>query len=207
MLRLAERACFASGLALLLLEGAVYLDALLGSRAALADFEQRRLEHASPDQSRWSKVRRTKYTQSLKRDQRPLAVLEIPSVKLEVPVFAGTSQWALNRGVGHVDTTPLPGEAGNSALSGHRDGFFRSLDGVKQGDVLTLRTLEADYSYRVDSISIVDPLDISVLEPTEASVITLITCYPFYYVGSAPDRYIVRATLESNSTPDSRRVE
>ena len=125
-----------------------------------------------------------------------LAVLRIPASNIVVPVFDSTSGLALNRGAGHVSGSALPGEPGNVAIAAHRDGFFRRLKDIQIGDEIELTTLEGQQVYRVAELDIVDPLDVSVLEPTNASIITLITCYPFYYVGAAPDRFIVRATLD-----------
>ena len=196
-LRSFERLCFAGGFALLLTAGLVYLDALLGSRVALAAFEEARLEYTAPDQSDWSEARRKAFAATLTREGRvPLAVLEIPAVNLEVPVFSGTDRWALNRGAGHLETTPLPGQSGNSAIAGHRDGFFRSLQRVEPGDRIRIRTLDGVSLYRVDKLHVVDPLDVSVLESSDQPSLTLITCFPFYFVGAAPDRYIVRAVRE-----------
>jgi len=101
----------------------------------------------------------------------------------------------LNRGAGVIAGTALPGERGNVAISAHRDGFFRPLKDVVVGDVIELRGAEGRVQrFEVAAISIVDPLDVSVLDATDAPVLTLVTCYPFYYVGFAPDRFIVRAT-------------
>jgi len=96
----------------------------------------------------------------------------------------------------------MPGEAGNVALSAHRDSFFRSLKDIAVGDVIELQTLRGILNFQVSDISIVDPLDISVLDPADESILTLITCYPFYYVGFAPDRYIVRAKLVQGDVSD-----
>ncbi len=114
---------------------------------------------------------------------------------MEVPVFDSTSKTALNRGSGHVAGTALPGTPGNTAIAGHRDGFFRGLKDISIGAEIELITLHSQQKYRVVDLMIVDPLDVSVLDHTDEPVITLITCYPFYYVGPAPERFIVRATL------------
>lgn len=114
---------------------------------------------------------------------------------MEVPVFDSTSKTALNRGAGHITGTALPGTTGNIAIAGHRDGFFRRLKDIQIGAQIELTTLQGQQSFRVAELMIVDPLDVSVLDPTEETVITLITCYPFYVVGAAPERFIVRATL------------
>jgi sortase A len=89
----------------------------------------------------------------------------------------------------------LPGQLGNVGIAGHRDTFFRPLRNIRQGDMIALTTLEGEYRYRVVSTSVVSPSEVSVLRPTGEEVLTLVTCYPFYYVGSAPERFIVRAKI------------
>ena len=123
----------------------------------------------------------------------PQALLRIPSVKLVVPVFEGTSDLNLNRGAGRIEGTARIGETGNVGIAAHRDGFFRVLKDVRVGDTLLLERLTATDTYRIVSTTIVDPSDVSVLAPTTTQSVTLVTCYPFYYVGSAPRRFIVRA--------------
>lgn len=123
----------------------------------------------------------------------PLAVLRIPKIKLEVAVLEGTSEWALHRAVGHIEDTALPGSDGNFGIAGHRDRHFRGLKDIRSGDVLEIETLTGIDTYRVERTWIVDPSDVSVLDPTPSPSITLVTCYPFYFVGSAPQRFIVRA--------------
>jgi sortase A len=146
------------------------------------------------DTSLWSEKRIRDYRASLKkRFDLPLAVLRIPKIGLEVPVLEGTDELTLNRGVGHIGGTPPPGAAGNSGIAGHRDGFFRGLKDIAVGDRIGLVTLAGDESYEVDRITIVPPEDVSVLADGGVPSLTLVTCYPFYFVGDAPRRYIVRA--------------
>ena len=121
-------------------------------------------------------------------------MLRLPRLGLEAPILAGTDDKTLNRGIGHIEGAALPGAPGNSGLAGHRDGFFRVLKDIAVGDVLEVETLDGRRSYIVDRASIVHPDDVSVLEPTPSEAVTLVTCYPFYFVGSAPNRFIVRAT-------------
>ncbi|HMK72412.1 MAG TPA: class D sortase, partial [Myxococcaceae bacterium] len=99
------------------------------------------------------------------------------------------------RAVGWVEGTARPGEPGNIGIAGHRDGFFRGLKDVRPGDALELAIPGGSRTYRIDRIRVVKPQDVRDLEPTTIPTVTLITCYPFYFVGSAPERYIVRATL------------
>jgi sortase A len=153
------------------------------------------LQAGSVDTHLWSPQRIRDYQQSLAGEAAPtLAVLRIPKIHLEVPVFDGTDDLTLNRGVGRIGGTARPGETGNLGIAGHRDGFFRGLKDVVIGDEIALDTRGATELYRVSEVTIVDPSDIGVLDPTTEASITLVTCYPFYFVGSAPMRYIVRAT-------------
>lgn len=161
------------------------------------------------DTSLWSPERIRAYEESLRKDfGAPLAILSIPKIGLEVPVLAGTDDLTLNRAVGLIDGTPRPGQIGNSGIAGHRDGFFRGLKDIGVGDMIEVRSLSDRQSYVVESVRIVQPEDVSVLDPTSSPVLTLVTCYPFYFIGSAPQRYIVRAvkndpaaTTESDRSP------
>ena len=149
---------------------------------------------SNPDTRLWSPKRLERYRESLPGDvDHPLAVLRIPKIGLEVPVLDGTDEHRLNRGVGRIEGTALPGQPGNLGIAGHRDGFFRGLKDIGIGDAVELEMLDGTLTYLVDDIRIVDPTDVTVLTTTDSPVITMVTCYPFYYVGSAPRRYIVRA--------------
>jgi sortase A len=149
---------------------------------------------AEPDQSLWSPQRTIAWQNAL-NDPAPaaLAVLRIPKIHLEVPVLPGTDDRTLDRAVGHIEDTAPPGGQGNAGIAGHRDGFFRGLKDIVPGDEIEVETLEGKDVYRVERTWIVEPDDVSVLDPTPARALTLVTCYPFYFVGSAPQRFIVRA--------------
>jgi sortase A len=152
------------------------------------------------DFSLWSMKRITAYEESLsKQFAPPLAVLEIPKIGLEVPVFDGTDDVTLNRGVGRVAGTARPGQRGNVGIAGHRDGFFRGLKDVVVGDRIELETPTGTETYRVDQTQIVKPTDVQVLEDRGVPTLTLVTCYPFYFIGDAPQRYIVRATASDEA--------
>jgi len=125
-----------------------------------------------------------------------VGMLDVPRLQLSTPVIEGDDDRTLKRSVGHLPDTPLPWETGNSAIAGHRDGLFRPLKDVKVGDEIRFRTTKDEFRYRVTKTSIVSPDDISVLEQQSHASLTLITCYPFYYVGSAPQRFVVHATRE-----------
>jgi sortase A len=114
---------------------------------------------------------------------------------LEVPVFEGTDDFTLNLGAGRIIGTAKPGSSGNIGIAAHRDGFFRGLKDIQEGDEIDLVTAGRRAAYLVDSIRIVTPDDVSVLHARERPSLTLVTCYPFYFVGSAPNRYIVQASL------------
>jgi len=130
-----------------------------------------------------------------------LGRLEIPSLELSVMLVEGTDEWTLNRAVGHIEGTALPGQNGNVGIAGHRDGFFRPLKNLDRNDTITLTTLYGRFTYRVNAIKIVKPKDVKVLSPTTKPTMTLVTCYPFYYVGDAPNRYVVTAELIKSESP------
>jgi sortase A len=143
--------------------------------------------------SLWSPERRKAFAESRASAGIPLAVLSIPKIHLEVAVLDGTDDLSLNRAVGLIEGTPRPGERGNIGIAGHRDGFFRALKDIGPGDGITLRSAAGRHDYVVKSVRIVEEDDTSVLDDSPRDSVTLVTCYPFYYVGSAPRRYIVRA--------------
>jgi sortase A len=158
------------------------------------------------DFSLWDEKRIAAYRESLEAAMDdPIAVLIIPKLSLEVPVFNGTDDLVLNRGAGRIIGTARPGQSGNMGIAGHRDGFFRGLKDLQIGDRIELTTLNGKSSYVVDKFDIVDPDDVSVLEPRERPALTLVTCYPFYFVGHAPQRYIVRALVEQPDLPGNRK--
>jgi len=136
--------------------------------------------------------------------------VEIPNLHLSAIVFQGTTDNVLDHGVGHLDGSALPGETGNVVLAAHRDTFFRSLRNIHQGDEITLTTPSGPREYKVESTEIVDPTDVSVAGWTPNPTLTLITCYPFYFVGHAPKRFIVKARdmdAESNAARKNRSEE
>jgi sortase A len=119
--------------------------------------------------------------------------IEIERLGLSVMIAEGTDGTTLRRAAGHVPGTALPGESGNIGITGHRDTFFHPLRNIQVDDKITLTTLWGEYHYRVVLADIVSPQDVEVLDPTGGETLTLVTCYPFYYVGAAPDRFVVRA--------------
>jgi len=127
------------------------------------------------------------------REGSPLGRIEISRIGLAAIILEGMDDKTLRRAVGHLPGTPLPGRSGNVAIAGHRDTFFRPLRSIRKDDEIKLATLNGSYLYRVDSTKIVEPEDIQMLEASNDAILTLVTCYPFNFVGSAPKRFIVRA--------------
>lgn len=159
---------------------------------------------SEPDYSLWSSKRIDDFHASnAQRNDPPLAILSIDKLALKVPVYNGTDEVNLNRGAGRIKGTARVDTPGNLGIAAHRDGFFRVLKDVEIGDSIELLTHQGEKEFLVSSITIVDPKDISVLAPTDETTITLVTCYPFYYVGHAPKRYIVKADLLTNQVNKS----
>jgi sortase A len=125
--------------------------------------------------------------------------LDIPRLRLSAMIAEGDDDATLSMAIGHLSDTPLPWHEGNSALAGHRDTFFRPLQHIRIGDELRVSTVRGDFRYQVRETMVVGPDDVWVLDPTDRPMLTLITCYPFNYVGKAPRRFIVRAERTSTS--------
>jgi sortase A len=119
--------------------------------------------------------------------------VSIPRLGLSAMVREGTDTQTLRVAVGHISSTPLPGESGNVALAGHRDTFFRELKNLDKNDTIDFSTHQGDFKYRVDEIMVVSPENTGVLKASEGNTLTLVTCFPFQYIGNAPKRFIVRA--------------
>jgi len=128
--------------------------------------------------------------------------IRVPRLGLSAVVVQGGSPASLRHAVGHLSTSALPGEWGNVALAGHRDTFFRPLRDIQLGDEIRFRTPEHSFDYLVESIEVVAPNDIQVLEPSTGHDLTFITCFPFYYVGHAPKRFVVRAREVDRMSPE-----
>ncbi|MBY6016852.1 class D sortase [Ferrimonas balearica] len=155
-----------------------------------------------PEASLWSDSRRASYQEASAHAGAPVALLEIPAIALTVPVFDGTEEWQLNKGVGRVNNGAGLDGAGNLALAGHRDGFFRRLGELAPGDALWVTDAQGERrQFLVNHSVIVEPNEVWVLAPSAPSELTLITCYPFYFLGSAPQRYIVKAVRWSEPQP------
>jgi sortase A len=209
------------GVALLVVYFAAQLHSLLFSRIALWQFDRESghmvanlsaEEDGFPsegpvDFGLWAKTRTKAYQMSLVfKLAPPIAILKIPKVHLTAPVFNDTDDITLNRGVGRIAGTAMPGRDGNLALAGHRDGFFRRLEDISVGDVIEIATREETDTYVVDTMEIVEPSDVSVLDSGPVDTVTLVTCYPFYFVGDAPERFIVKAMLTHRHLLQEARV-
>ena len=207
-LRFLQRSLMITGIVLLLVYAGSQAHSFLMSRAALLSFRAHLLQpsvvQAAKAQSSepnvnfslWSVKRIQAYKDSLAmKFETPIAVLTVPRIGIRVPVFTGTDDLTLNRGAGMIPGTASPGETGNMGIAGHRDGFFRKLKDIHVGDQIEVFAAENKFIYAVQDITIVNPSDVSVLRTRSQTSLTLVTCYPFYFVGDAPKRYIVHASL------------
>lgn len=206
-LRRIEIAAWTVGAILLITYGAIRTWSANARDQAVTAFQQMRVDLAAqaatskapsdgmppPDTSLWSQSRLAAYRDSVLQQDIPEAVLRVPSVKLAVPIYDGTSELNLNRGAGRIEGTARIGEDGNVGVASHRDGFFRVLKDVQIGDALYLDTPNSTIVYKIASTKIVEPANVGVLADTATPAVTLVTCYPFYFVGHAPKRFIVHA--------------
>lgn len=212
--RYVELGCWTVGVLLISLQVVSSVVAQAGYEAALRGFERARdtpesvppnpetwrLTYSEPDQSLWAPERIRRYQQTLLAVVgRPEAILRIPRLAVEVPVFAGATEDHLTLGAGRIAGSPGFGEPGNVGVSSHRDGHFRRLKDIRVGDEILVDTLRHRYRYVVAEIRITDPDDTMVLWPGSVPEVTLVTCYPFYYFGNAPQRFVVRAELREES--------
>jgi sortase A len=183
-LRWTQRIFFITGVLALGYVGLTLLDARLYQVSA-----KRSLEHqieVAKDQTA------TQPRPAIKKGD-VLGRMDIPRLGVSVAVLQGTNSRILRLGAGHIEGTPFPGEAGNSGIAGHRDTFFRELKDIRKNDEIQLQTATGLFHYEVDWAKVVAPEDVSVLSPSTESALTLVTCYPFYLVGPAPKRFVVRA--------------
>jgi sortase A len=207
-----ETILLAIGSTLLAAWGGVWIYSSTSSRMAIRRFQTDR-DHtleltsasvndpasgAAVDFTLWSPKRVAAYKESvIRKTDVPLALLYIRKIGLEVPVYNDTDDLTLDRGVGRIVGTAQIGEVGNVGIAGHRDGFFRGLKDLGPNDEIELVQQDRTETYVVDRIQLVDPKDVSVLKPTPTPSLTLVTCFPFYYIGSAPQRYIVQASMKA----------
>lgn len=156
----------------------------------------------APDQSLWDATQVSDYEKALQEDfPPPLGVLTISKLGLQVPIFNGADDHTLDRGAGRIKGMAKPGEDGNFGVSAHRDSFFRVLKDIAPGDDVLVQTAHGVDRYVVKQIDIVPKEDASVLQVDDGKMLTLVTCYPFYHVGHAPERYIVTAVPPAEPEP------
>jgi sortase A len=161
---------------------------------------------SAPDTSLWAPGRLVDYQSSLAVELPPvLGVLAIPSVGLEVPIYPSDSDLLMDRGSGVIDGMSYPHEPGNIGIAGHRDGYFRALKDVQPGDSLLLETLEGPKKFVINATQIVEIDELALLHDTREQTVTLVTCYPFYFVGHAPQRFIVTASLDITDVNQQKR--
>ena len=196
--RWARLIALAAGVALLSYAGFTLLGAYLYQAREGRVFEQSLREHgAIAGRSELNSESRDRTATTLHAAEpaegQPVARLEIPRIGLSALVLEGDDARTLRLGAGHIPGTSMPGEPGNIGIAGHRDTFFRRLRNIRNDDTITVRTPAQSYNYRVEKLSVVTPDQIGVLGASAENVLTLVTCYPFHYVGAAPERFIVRA--------------
>ena len=186
-----------------LLEGLAYIAGVLLLVVALGSVlrSEVRAAHATealPNMQLWSDEAKARYLAALDEADAPvLGVLHAPSLALEVPVYESDSDLNMDRGAGIIDGMAYPHELGHIGIAGHRDGYFRALKDLRLGDRLVLETLYGTKEFVVDDLRVIEPTELDYLQETVDQRLTIVTCYPFYFAGSAPQRYLVRATLLS----------
>jgi len=223
-MRLVSNSLLAIGVVLLAVYVAAYVHRMVMVRTSLKNFEDEK-RHATADSTN-SQVTETRAGEpvsdsfgktlspgsqrrpatinvSRRSSAVPLAILHIPRIHLDVPVLGNTDDITLNRGVGRIAGTAAPGQKGNIGIAGHRDSFFQNLKEVARGDEIELETTTSSEIYVVDRILVTGQDDLSVLQPRGSQSLTLVTCYPFHYVGPAPRRFVVQATIKSSAISDS----
>jgi len=171
------------------------LDRIVSSRAAAATSTTPASATTTATSATTAATGATKSPQAAGVSRGLVGRIEVPRIKMSAVAREGVDMRTLRVAVGHVPGTALPGEPGNAGFAAHRDTFFRPLKSVREGDDIVVTTPRGVYRYEVTGTRIVEPHDVSVLDPTSDAILTLVTCYPFEYIGNAPQRFIVRAVL------------
>ncbi|WOJ92101.1 class D sortase [Congregibacter variabilis] len=180
-----EFACYLAGAVLLVFFATVFLRSEVRADQSLA---------IMPDMQLWSDVRKDAYLRAIETENTPvLAILRAPSLGLSVPVYNSASDLNMDRGAGVIDGMAYPHEPGHIGIAGHRDGYFRTLKDASVGDSLILDTLNGERRFIIEDLRVIDPDELQYLQETEDPRLTIVTCYPFYFAGSAPQRFLVRA--------------
>jgi len=200
LLRAAEIVCVIVGVTLTATWALTLLADRSAARAEIRRFEiaypevHALVDPAAPNFDLWSPQRVAAWNDAQRlTSPPPLGILRIERLKIEAALLEGTDEQTLNRAVGHIEGTPVPGADGNVGIAGHRDSFFRRLKDIALDDDIEILTRSGAIAYRVTRTDIVRPSDVWVLDPTPSATLTLVTCYPFRFVGSAPQRFVVRA--------------
>ena len=203
-LRALEYGLIAAGLSALAYSALAIAGAALGQRRAFAALARAGVSTAIIESHVLSALPDGPPAPQVPRRGAPFAVLEIPRLHVSEAVLEGSDGATLRRGPGRIEQTSETGGTGNIGIAGHRDTFFRPLNGIRAGDDILLSTMQGTFRYRVSSVEIVSPTDVSVLATTGVPTLTLVTCYPFWFVGPAPMRYVVRAIR--TDTPQARNL-
>lgn len=191
---LLQYGCLSVGALLVSVVAFARLEGEVGRQSAVESFQG---APPPPDQTLWSPERIEGYQASLAAvPEAPVAILRVPELGLEVPVYSTASELHLNRGAGLIEGMGLPDKGGNLGIAGHRDGYFRVLKDIQPGQRIEVETRARTHRFRVVSTEVVDPTDLRVLADTLDPTVTLVTCFPFYFLGSAPQRFIVRGAYE-----------
>jgi sortase A len=208
ILRWAQGALFACAVFLLGYCGFAVADAWVFQRRESSDFDRllraQRAASESTPQSKSSTIPKgpiAAVTDGL------IGRIEIPRLLLSAVVYEGIEGITLRRAVGHIPGTALPGQPGNVGLAGHRDTFFRSLKDLRVKDEVEFSTMKGNFKYEIESLMVVEPDNVGALAPSSENVLTLVTCYPFSYIGSAPKRFVARARQVSTQTVSLSTVE
>jgi sortase A len=199
ILKWTQRALFACAVLLLGYCGLALVDAWVFQRRESSDLDRlvrdrRIVQHGAAD----PRLAASPKEPPAVATDGPIGRIEIPRLRLSVIVAEGVDKSTLRHAVGHIPGTALPGQPGNVALAGHRDTFFRRLKDLKIKDEIRFSTPEGDFKYEVVSLKVVEPDDVAVVASTGEDVLTMVTCYPFYYAGPAPKRWVVRARQVSS---------
>lgn len=206
ILKWTQRALFAGGILLIGYCAFVLADAWLFQRRAARDLDRQQRERRAAALVTAQPVSVT-VPKAPPIEGSLIGRIEIPRLALSVIVVEGDDKISLRRAVGHIPGTALPGEDGNVGLAGHRDTFFLPLKDVKVNDEIQISTPTGNFKYQVVSLKIVDPENVGVLAPSGENALTLVTCYPFYFIGAAPKRWIVRAKQVSSQTVPPANVK
>jgi sortase A len=169
----------------------LYIDAHAGQTEARREFTHAQASAVTPESAA--------VPAPPAQDGQPIAKLTIPRLDAELYVVEGDDEQDLELGPGHMPGTAMPGVDGNCVIAGHRDTHFRILKDIQEGDEIDLETSQGRFVYRVDGLHVVRPTNTKALDPTPDGELHLITCYPFYYLGSAPKRFVVQAKLEGTA--------